>query len=99
MSEARVGIGTRHVGLERRLIRDVRGEVKFDALTRGLYATDASIYQIFPVGVVFPRDVADVQACLGAAAEFGVPIIARGAGTSQNGQPIGAGLVLDMSRH
>ncbi|WP_311032444.1 FAD-binding and (Fe-S)-binding domain-containing protein [Mesorhizobium koreense] len=99
MSEARVGIGTRHVGLERRLARDVRGEVKFDALTRGLYATDASIYQIFPVGVVFPRDVADVQACLGAAAEFGVPIIARGAGTSQNGQPIGAGLVLDMSRH
>ena len=99
MGEAAIGIGTRHVGLERRLARDMRGEVRFDALTRGLYATDASIYQIFPVGVAFPRDVADIQAALAAATEFGVPVIARGAGTSQNGQPIGAGLVLDMSRH
>lgn len=90
---------SRNVDLERRLTRALAGEVKFDAFTRGRYATDASIYQIMPAGVVFPKSVADVEAALTLAREAGVPVIARGAGTSQNGQPIGSGLVIDFSRH
>ena len=85
--------------LERRLAGAVSGEVRFDAFTRGSYSTDASIYQIMPAGVVMPRSAEDVAACLGVAAEQGVPVILRGGGTSQNGQPIGSGLVLDCSRH
>lgn len=91
--------GERNVALERALARALEGEVRFNAFTRGRYATDASIYQIMPAGVAFPKSEADVQAALQVAAEHGVPVIARGAGTSQNGQPIGSGLVLDFSRH
>ncbi len=86
-------------GLERRLRNALQGEVGFDAFTRGRYATDASIYQIMPVGVVFPRTVADLRASLVIADEADVAVIARGGGTSQNGQPIGRGLVIDCSRH
>ena len=89
----------RDLALERRLSRCLEGEVRFDAFTRGRYATDASIYQIMPAGVVFPKGEADLAAALAVAREHGVPVIARGGGTSQNGQPIGAGLVLDLSRH
>ena len=85
--------------LERRLAGAVRGAVRFDAFTRGRYSTDASIYQIMPAGVVLPRDAEDIAACLRIAAEQGVPVILRGGGTSQNGQPIGSGLVLDCARH
>ncbi|HEX2554461.1 MAG TPA: FAD-linked oxidase C-terminal domain-containing protein [Microvirga sp.] len=90
---------TRDLGLERRLVNAMEGEVRFDAFTRGRYSTDASIYQIMPAGVVFPRNADDVAAALGIAREAGIPVIARGGGTSQNGQPIGAGLVVDCSRH
>ncbi|MDB5558606.1 MAG: lactate dehydrogenase [Enterovirga sp.] len=90
---------SRDLGLERRLANALEGEVRFDAFTRGRYATDASIYQIVPAGVLFPKNEADIQATLSIAREHGVPVIARGGGTSQNGQPIGAGLVLDCSRH
>ncbi|CAA9349871.1 MAG: Fe-S protein, homolog of lactate dehydrogenase SO1521, partial [uncultured Microvirga sp.] len=90
---------SRHLGLERRLSKAMAGEVRFDAFTRGRYATDASIYQIMPVGVAFPKNADDVAAALALAREEGVPVIARGGGTSQNGQPIGSGLVLDFSRH
>ena len=89
----------RNTGLERALTNALEGEVRFDAFTRGRYANDASIYQIMPAGVAFPRSDADVQAALTIAAEHGTPVIARGAGTSQNGQPIGAGLILDFSLH
>lgn len=89
----------RNLGLERRLTQTLEGEVRFDAFTRGRYATDASIYQIVPQGVVFPKSEADIAAALTIAAEHGVPVIARGGGTSQNGQPIGDALILDMSRH
>jgi len=89
---------SRHLGLERKLGRELSGEVRFDAFTRGRYAADASIYQIMPAGVVFPNDLADLEAVLRIAREEGVSVIARGAGTSQNGQPIGAGLVVDFSR-
>ena len=85
--------------LERQLRQALEGEVAFDAFTRGRYASDASIYQIMPHGVAFPRSPADIEAALKIAAGHGVPVIARGAGTSQNGQPIGPGLILDMSRH
>jgi FAD/FMN-containing dehydrogenase/Fe-S oxidoreductase len=85
--------------LARALSRAMRGGVAADRFSRGRYATDASIYQIMPRAVAFPRDAEDVAAALAIAAEHGVPVIARGGGTSQNGQPIGAGLVLDFSRH
>ena len=91
--------GSRNLGLERRLAQALEGEVRFDAFTRGRYATDASIYQIIPQGVAFPKSEADIAAALQIAAEHGVPVIARGGGTSQNGQPIGDALILDMSRH
>ncbi len=90
---------SRDIGLERRLKAALAGDVAFDAFTRGRYATDASIYQIMPAGVVFPTSVADVVAALAIAREAGVPVIARGGGTSQNGQPLGRGLVVDFSRH
>jgi FAD/FMN-containing dehydrogenase/Fe-S oxidoreductase len=84
---------------ESRLRRELRGELLTDRFSRGRYATDASIYQIMPLGVVLPRDQDDVAASLAVAREQGVPVILRGAGTSQNGQPIGPGLVIDCSRH
>ncbi|MBX9907584.1 MAG: FAD-binding protein [Beijerinckiaceae bacterium] len=92
-------LSSRNLGLERRLEQALEGGVRFDAFTRGRYATDASIYQIMPQGVVFPKSEADIAAALTIAAEHGVPVIARGGGTSQNGQPIGDALILDMSRH
>ncbi len=85
--------------LERRLASALEGEVAFDLFTRGRYATDASIYQIIPLGVVFPKTAADLEAILKIAAEHSVAVILRGAGTSQNGQPIGAGIVVDCSRY
>ena len=90
---------SRTVAFEQQLAKALEGEVRFDEFTRGRYATDASIYQIVPQGVAFPTSEADVAAALQIAGEHGVPVIARGGGTSQNGQPIGDGLILDMSRH
>jgi FAD/FMN-containing dehydrogenase/Fe-S oxidoreductase len=90
---------SRNIGLERKLANALAGEARFDAFTRGRYATDASIYQIMPLGVVFPKGTDDLEATLKIAREEGVAVIPRGAGTSQNGQPIGEGLVVDFSRH
>jgi FAD/FMN-containing dehydrogenase/Fe-S oxidoreductase len=90
---------TRDIDLERRLKAAVRGDIRFDAATRGRYATDASIYQMMPLGVVFPRSSEDIAATLHVARERGVPVIMRGGGTSQNGQPIGNGIVVDCSRY
>ena len=91
--------GRNGAGLARRLAEALQGEARFDAFTRGRYATDASIYQIVPAGVVLPKSAADIAATLKVAAEHEVPVIMRGGGTSQNGQPIGSGLVVDCSRH
>ncbi len=88
----------RDIALERTLRKAMCGEVRFDAFTRGRYATDASIYQIFPQGVVFPESAEDLAAALSAAADNATPVMMRGGGTSQNGQPIGNGLVVDCSR-
>ena len=77
----------------------VKGECLFDDLTRTLYSTDASIFQVEPIGVVAPRDEADVRALVRYAMEHGVALIPRGAGTGLAGEALGMGLVVDMSRH
>ena len=70
-----------HRALEARLRRDVRGEVRFDAASRALYATDSSNYRQVPIGVVCPRDADDAVAAVAACREFGAPVLSRGAGT------------------
>jgi len=85
--------------LAARLSRELRGEVLFDAASRGRYATDASIYQVEPLGVVVPRTIDDVAATLALAREEGVPVLARGGGTSQCGQTVNRAIVLDFSKH
>ena len=85
--------------LERRLRRETRGEALFDPAARGRYATDASIYQVMPAGVFVPADDGDVGLALDIARDLRVPVVPRGAGTSQCGQTIGAGLVIDNSKH
>jgi FAD/FMN-containing dehydrogenase/Fe-S oxidoreductase len=84
--------------LARRLRAVCRGDVLFDIASRGRYATDASIYQIFPIGVFVPADVADLRAALAVAREEGVPLLPRGAGSSQCGQTVGEALVIDHSK-
>src|SRR5438067_306396 len=84
--------------LEARLRRELQGEVLFDRFSRGRYSTDASIYQIEPLGVVVPKDRADVTAALTIAREEGVPVLPRGGGTSQCGQTVARALVLDCSK-
>jgi FAD/FMN-containing dehydrogenase/Fe-S oxidoreductase len=85
--------------LARRLRTALQGEVLFDRFSRGRYSTDASHYQIEPVGVVVPRTDDDVRAALAIAREEGVPLLPRGGGTSQSGQTVGRALVLDLSKH
>src|SRR5438132_11540400 len=84
--------------LARRLRAECRGDVLFDRAARGRYATDASIYQVFPIGIVVPRDQADAKAALAVAREQGVPLLPRGAGSSQCGQTVGEALVIDHSK-
>ncbi len=85
--------------LARRLSAECEGEVMFDAPSRGRYATDASIYQIMPVGVLVPRTDADVTTAIDIARDLKVPVLPRGGGTSQCGQTTGAALVIDTSKH
>jgi len=85
--------------LERRLRREIRGDIMFDAFSRGRYSTDASIYQIEPLGVVVPKDRDDVTTALQIAREEGVPVLPRGGGTSQCGQTVARALVLDCSKY
>src|SRR5258706_9123363 len=87
------------LALGERLSREVDGEVLFDVGTRGRYATDASIYQVTPVGVVIPRSVDAAIAAMQIAVEQGVPVLPRGAGTSQCGQTVGEALVIDDSKY
>ncbi|MCE7001343.1 FAD-binding protein [Kibdelosporangium philippinense] len=81
------------------LRKALEGEVAFDSYTRHLFSRDASMYSIMPEGVVFPRHADDVVAAVTIAREFGVPVLARGGGTSLAGQTVGSGVVLDFSRH
>src|SRR6201996_3045727 len=85
--------------LEERLRRELKGEVKFDAFTRGRYSTDASVYQIEPLGVAVPKDKEDIATALTIAREEGVTVLPRGGGTSQCGQTVGRSLVLDCSKY
>ncbi|WP_300273546.1 FAD-binding and (Fe-S)-binding domain-containing protein [Halomonas sp.] len=84
--------------LAARLSREVQGEVLFDHASRGRYATDASIYQVTPVGVVIPQHHDDLRLALDIARDAHVPVLARGAGTSQCGQTVGEALVIDTTR-
>jgi FAD/FMN-containing dehydrogenase/Fe-S oxidoreductase len=85
--------------LEAKLQSTLRGEVRFDAGSRALYATDASNYRQVPIGVVLPRDIADVQATLSACRELGAPVLSRGGGTSLAGQCCNVAVVLDYSKY
>ncbi|HLH98363.1 MAG TPA: FAD-linked oxidase C-terminal domain-containing protein [Xanthobacteraceae bacterium] len=86
-------------GLERRLKAELQGEVLFDRFSRGRYATDASHYQIMPVGVVLPRTVADAVRAIALAREEGISVLPRGGGTSQSGQTVNESLVVDCSKY
>ena len=86
-------------GLQSRLKNSFEGDLLFDDFSRARYATDASHYQIVPAAVAAPRTMADVAAALEAAREEGVPVTMRGGGTSQCGQTINRGFVLDCSRY
>ena len=86
-------------GLAARLRREIEGEVWFDPASRGRYSTDASIYQIEPIGVVAPRNAGDIARTIGICREVGAPVLPRGAGTSQCGQTVGEAVVVDTSRH
>jgi FAD/FMN-containing dehydrogenase/Fe-S oxidoreductase len=94
---AHVGLGDS--GLAARLRREIAGEVLFSAADRGRYATDASIYQVEPVGVIVPRRIEDVMAALAICREAGVPVLPRGGGTSQCGQTVNRALVIDCSKY
>ena len=85
--------------LERRLKAEQTGDVRFDAFTRGRYATDASHYQILPLGVVTPRSAADAEGALAVCRSEGVPVTPRGGGTSQAGQTVNRAVILDCSRY
>src|SRR5207245_6596029 len=84
---------------QERKIKQTGCEARFDNLTRQLYATDASIYQIEPVGAAFPKSAHQASAVIRAAADADVSITPRGAGTSLVGNAIGEGLIVDFSRH
>jgi FAD/FMN-containing dehydrogenase/Fe-S oxidoreductase len=86
-------------GLERRLRAEIGGEVLFDRFSRGRYATDASHYQIMPVGVVVPRTMAEAERAMAVARDERASVLARGGGTSQSGQTVNESLVIDCSKH
>ncbi|WP_250527224.1 FAD-binding and (Fe-S)-binding domain-containing protein [Caballeronia sp. GAWG2-1] len=97
-ASARAGRAAAPTPLQMRLQRELKGDVLFDRASRGRYATDASIYQIMPRGVVVPRDQEDLRLALEIAREAKASVLARGAGTSQCGQTIGEALVIDTSK-
>ena len=85
--------------LEKLLSNTLAGEVRFDLYSKALYSTDASLYQIQPIGVVIPKDKQDVIKTVQIASEHKVPILPRGGGTSLAGQSVGEAIVLDMSKY
>jgi FAD/FMN-containing dehydrogenase/Fe-S oxidoreductase len=86
-------------GLERRLKSEGVGEIRFDAFTRGRYATDASHYQIMPLGVVVPRTMGEASRAIAVARDEGVSVLPRGGGTSQCGQTVNHALAIDCSKY
>jgi FAD/FMN-containing dehydrogenase/Fe-S oxidoreductase len=85
--------------LEEKLRQVVRGEVRFDQASRALYATDASNYRQVPIGLVLPRDEADVIATVAACRELGAPVLSRGGGTSLAGQCCNVAVIIDFSKY
>src|SRR5947208_11256101 len=81
------------------LAREITGEVLFDSYSRGRYATDASFYQIMPFGVVVPKTMDEARRALEIARDDGRTVTARGGGTSQCGQTVNDGIVVDVSKH
>ena len=92
-------MGTSAAALERDLRNAGAGEILFDSFSRGRYATDASAYQMTPVGVVVPQTMAQAERALQIARQAGQPVLARGGGTSQCGQTVNDALVIDCSKH
>jgi FAD/FMN-containing dehydrogenase len=87
-----------HAEIERELNKEIEGEVRFDPYSKILYSTDASIYQIEPIGVVIPKHKHDVATTVRLAAKHGLPILPRGGGTSLSGQTVGHAIHLDFSK-
>ncbi|MEE2992314.1 MAG: FAD-binding oxidoreductase, partial [Gemmatimonadota bacterium] len=81
------------------LQNQIDGEVRFDEIAKVLYSTDASMYQINPLGVVYPEHTQDVSRIIRLAYENGIPITPRGGGTSLGGQAVGRSLQMDLSKH
>src|SRR5438093_12513741 len=90
-----VDVAALHVALA----AQIQGEVRFDRISQALYSTDASVYQILPLGVVIPKTREDVIRTVNVCRQFAASITARGGGTSQAGQAIGAGVQLDFSKY
>jgi FAD/FMN-containing dehydrogenase/Fe-S oxidoreductase len=88
-----------YLEIEAELKKRIDGDVRFDRYSRLLYSTDASMYQIEPVGVVVPRHKGDVQAVIEVANKLNVSVLARGGGTSLAGQTVGHSIVLDFSKY
>jgi FAD/FMN-containing dehydrogenase/Fe-S oxidoreductase len=88
-----------HTDIERELQKEIEGEVRFDSYTKALYSTDASIYQIEPIGVVIPKHKQDVATAVRLAVKHGLPILPRGGGTSLSGQTVGHAIHLDFSKY
>ncbi len=85
--------------IEKEISSKVGGKTLFDEFSRGRYSTDASVYQIKPIGVVLPKDTNDVLNVMEYSQKNSIPLLARGGGSSQCGQTVGESLVLDYSRH
>ena len=98
-SQLRAPIAAELRALERALAARIRGEVRFDAGSRALYASDASNYRQVPLGVVLPRNADDVIAALEVCRHFDVPLLMRGGGTSQNGQCVNVAVIIDCSKY
>ena len=85
--------------LAERLISEIDGDVLFDSFSKGRYSTDASIYQIDPIGVTIPKSNDDIKKVMAIASDSGVSVLPRGGGTSQCGQTVGHAVVMDVSSH
>src|SRR6187402_342720 len=94
-----VSIGVNVEALQWDLEKEITGEVRFDTVSRALYSTDASVYQIMPLGVVVSRNREDLIAAVTVATRHRCSVTLRGGGTSQAGQAIGAGIQIDTSKY
>ena len=88
-----------HASIARKFESRIRGEVRFGRHDRMLYATDASIYQVEPLGVVVPASIEDARVAVALCGELGIPVLPRGGGTSLAGQAVGPAVILDLSVH